>query len=1004
MEPHLISRTTVCRRRVAVALVMVALLYSGAPRVLAGTTCAVIAADSCGLADSQLVDLVELKLEQDPELVLLNRADIEKVLSEHALSLTMNGGSRQSRKNWGEVLRADLLVMMDARRVDDGRIIDVSVVETRYGLRLTREAFVWEEQTDTIAGWIARRVGQLGRKLDAGFDHVFAVLPFESDDLLYDFAHLKQSYARLVEAVLSRLPGVVVVEFEQAPEIARELAVSAGYPSVKRSLPLYIHGRYRNNGPAAERRIDLRLELRQGDETLGTTERTGLGPSAVEGRLRSDVLELTKKVLGPKAPAAVQESETVLEADLLEQRVEAFRLTGEWEEAAQLAEACLLLDPDRVRLHFRIFEASIRLMFDDGRRGERARTKPNRDERFSRHLSPRQRRQYALAGIEHFGHYVRHRGLPVAESYDMGRYWHGTGVGAYRWGRDPNNLRELQRAIGRAKLEVMLAILRGGRFGNEELGLQFLADYAPWTFMPGEGFDIGEYHNAMRRIVLGFDRYDRGLWVQVRLLQDILWLREAQAEKEFAGLLDRLEVESKGSASVAARVIRTFHQARQGGDGCAALDMIDSMMPNHMITPQKRGWLIAGFKGHLGLYDAERLAGGSRHEPLRVEDLLLTPILLKDHDGNAVTVKWRYPSRWYNCGGAGEILQGQGSPLLLMRERGIVEDCSAILGEGWGVPDGIAWDGRYLWLAGKGEDRQINVINPGTLETVAVFGRADGVLPTTDGCKLAALAPGRICAVGAFGRTWVGILTLGTGPNGQISKQVDVFHEARTVADSVSPPADHNFGPDYAFRPKELIPVPRADSPDPWILARRQIGLNNHYPGPLIIDPAARTVDVVPTRWSVHASAMVVGGRVLLAPTHFHFEQRRPGIGLYFTLAWADPPRFVRKEIKPVQLPNRSVGPAGSAVYHDGFVHWVSERWATIDVERKTVVRDIPLPRGLRYGRLVVSDSYGLVLYATNEQPFDGAWQVEFVDGEGRAETREFPQQPGKQSAPAESK
>ena len=79
------------------------------------------------------------------------------------------------------------------------------------------------------------------------------------------------------------------------------------------------------------------------------------------------------------------------------------------------------------------------------------------------------------------------------------------------------------------------------------------------------------------------------------------------------------------------------------------------------------------------------------------------------------------------------------------------------------------------------------------------------------------------------------------------------------------------------------------------------------------------------------------------------------------------------------------------------------EKWVTVNVERGKVTRDLPLPRALQLGRLVVSDRYGLVLYATHFEPW-GAWRVEFVDGQGGAETREFPQPPGKQSPPAESK
>ncbi|MCH7812634.1 MAG: hypothetical protein IID40_01305 [Planctomycetes bacterium] len=964
-----------------------------------------------GLADSPLADLIVVKLARNPELVLLSRADIAKILSEQALVLAMDVSTRQARRNWGKVLRADLLAIMLARSVDDRRIIDLHVVETRHGLRLTREAFVWDDQTEATADRIARRIGQLGRKLEAGFDRVFAVPPFTSGDLLYDFGHLKRSYARVVGAALSQLPGAIVVEFEQAREIARELALSAGHPSVERSLPLYVYGRFRNQGAVAQRRVDLRLELRQGDKTLHAVERAGLEPDEVASYLRSVVLEFAGTVLDRESPAARHEADPTLEADLLEQRVEVFRLTGEWEEVAQLAEACLLLDPERVRLHFRIFEASIRLMFDSGLRREKPLKWPIEAERFSRHLSARQRRQYALAGIEHFGQYVRHLGLPLAETYEIGRYWHGTRMGAYPWDRDPDKLRELQRAIGRAKLEVTLTILRQGRFGNEDLGLQFLAQYAPFTFMPGAASERKEYYDALRRIMLAFDRYDRGLWHQKNLLLHFLGqrmyleLRGAVADEELAEFLDRLEAESTGSAAVAARIVRIFHRAQQGADAQSAIDAIDALIPKDMITDERRGWLIGNLKIRLGLGKNGPPGEGWRHEPLRVEDLRFTPILLRDRNDQPVNAKWTWCSQWYNCGSAGEILRFGLEPLRLMRKSGMVETCSGILEFGRGTPDGIAWDGRHLWLAGRDTDRQIRVINLETLEVVAVFGRADGVLPTTGGCKLAALTPGRVCAVGAFvGRTWVGILTLDIGPQGQISKSVDVFHEARTVADPVVPPETDEFEPDYAFRAQELITVPRTDSAYPWVLARRYIGLHNYYPGPLIIDPAARTVDVVPTSWGLFTSAMVVGERVLLAPISFYRLQGGFRTASGPTIAWAEPPQFTPRGIESVRLPNVArVGKAGSAVYRNGSVHWVSEKWVTVNVERGKVTRDLPLPRALQLGRLVVSDRYGLVLYATHFEPW-GAWRVEFVDGQGGAETREFPQPPGKQSPPAESK
>ena len=92
-------------RLAALGLGAAALALGSATAAGADTTCAVIASDMLGLADSPLVDVIDAKLGRVPELTLLNRADVKKILAEQALSLAMGGSTRASRKDWGDVLR-----------------------------------------------------------------------------------------------------------------------------------------------------------------------------------------------------------------------------------------------------------------------------------------------------------------------------------------------------------------------------------------------------------------------------------------------------------------------------------------------------------------------------------------------------------------------------------------------------------------------------------------------------------------------------------------------------------------------------------------------------------------------------------------------------------------------------------------------------------------------------------------------------------------------------------
>ena len=191
-------------------------------------------------------------------------------MEEKQLALAVEGSTVSSRRTWGEILRADLVVLFELRESRDGRVADIVVVETKHGLRLGRELIVLDDEVEARVPALGSFVHRAAARARAGFKHVFAVPPFESADLLYDFAHLQEAYARLVESALAELPGAVVVELPEARAIARELALSEGGSAVERPLPFYVHGRYRNDGRGEHRRVRVELELRLGAKSLQT--------------------------------------------------------------------------------------------------------------------------------------------------------------------------------------------------------------------------------------------------------------------------------------------------------------------------------------------------------------------------------------------------------------------------------------------------------------------------------------------------------------------------------------------------------------------------------------------------------------------------------------------------------------------------------------------------------------------------------------------------------------
>jgi len=63
------------------------------------------------------------------------------------------------------------------------------------------------------------------------------------------------------------------VELAEADAIAKEYRTADPAGVVRRALPLYVLGEYRNEGSAAERRITIKLHVKRGEETIVDEER-----------------------------------------------------------------------------------------------------------------------------------------------------------------------------------------------------------------------------------------------------------------------------------------------------------------------------------------------------------------------------------------------------------------------------------------------------------------------------------------------------------------------------------------------------------------------------------------------------------------------------------------------------------------------------------------------------------------------------------------------------------
>ena len=156
-----------------------------------------------------------------------------------------------------------------------------------------------------------------------------------------------------------------------------------------------------------------------------------------------------------------------------------------------------------------------------------------------------------------------------------------------------------------------------------------------------------------------------------------------------------------------------------------------------------------------------------------------------------------------------------------------------------GVRD-VDYDGRFVWIATAGEG--VMVILP-TGEVQARIDQHGGLPPWDLGLQLHPLSPGKVLAVGSFGRpqrAWCATLTLAGS-----RCEVDVFHEAREVANST--PRRGASGAEHDESQWGFVVCCIKETRSALDEGRRRILVNRkgRESRPLVVDPEQRTVRVV---------------------------------------------------------------------------------------------------------------------------------------------------------------
>jgi len=196
--------------------------------------------------------LLAVDLSQSPDVALLERERVDRILKEQALSLSLGSEDRGNLVKAGQILAADALLMLAMDKKDNAleSMLRVRLVETRQGFKLLdwnlafpADVGKFEETAKTLANrtrqYLAAIQGDPGSRLMMG------VSSFTSDELSKRWDWLAQAIPPALEQNLLLYPGVILMERFAAKPLMDERDLARDLPESIRASAILINGSYR---------------------------------------------------------------------------------------------------------------------------------------------------------------------------------------------------------------------------------------------------------------------------------------------------------------------------------------------------------------------------------------------------------------------------------------------------------------------------------------------------------------------------------------------------------------------------------------------------------------------------------------------------------------------------------------------------------------------------------------------------------------------------------------
>ncbi|MEX2387592.1 MAG: hypothetical protein WD534_06925 [Phycisphaeraceae bacterium] len=843
-----------------------------------------------------LAALLEQQLADESILELVERAQVNALLDEQQLDLLMAAGRGEAHMRIGELLRADLLVLLMAD-AEDPTAMQFIVSETRQGLRVVTETVTLTNDLPGQSEAMATLVREAAHQVRQPPKALLALPTFTSSDLTYEQTRHGGPLALTLGQALRNVAGLWFIELDEARAVLDELRLSDGEPAVERALPIIVLGSYRHDDTG---NLTLTIELRQGDQVLTTLTSEALQLDDVESYLRETVApRVTEHAVGAASAADAR-----ADADQLARRASTYVKLGLSDEAFALTEASLLVDPRRLGQRVRALRLISSLV--PATFGE-----PDDRKAFDEALA-RAITQWQLGQV-HFNHVVHQGLLRQDDSWADGESQWWALVSDYVFATEAVDAawRHLEPNSTAEQTEAVLGSLWAQRRAVRERLITALERHEP------DAQPRALVHAVMTLIQVRGPR----AWGESSEASRAVDLRCLRA---IAGRDDVL-------AYTDPNVLAEDPSVRWTADDVPYLKKV-AKLPSEPLRERAERLLARIAAAEAAAADATLFA--RLQTAMNLPDPPLQKLVLEAHaaDGSSYPV---FPTGWLACGDDVDLVweRHRRNAIYLMREPVQLERIARFdldtpwkphtghtfinqLDKGHGLHH-PCFDGRYIWAPIAGPDPLVLVVEPGTCQTWRLTADA-GLPPMNHGGSAVGIEPGVVCLTGSFAgegedqplRAWVAIVRFDPGVPG--GAEIDVIHEAVEQFHREAPEAVRWSGPDLGFRAGPIYRY--TDSADQtWVVIwRRFQGAYLAY-GPLWINIDTREVAARPRGpWRLSRRPAIHNGR--LAFVTMSHGTNRPASRL---MSFATPTDRVvehvgepHQPLRPVRLrrPSRSPG------------------------------------------------------------------------------------------------